>query len=88
MRSKKIVFPRPFEKMFSRLPGDIRKLIYQKIELFLRDPTHPSLRVKRIKGTDCLWEMSITMNSRLTFEVSPEELFLRKIGTHDVLNNP
>lgn len=88
MKSRKIIFTRPFGKLFRRLPADIRNLTYQKLELFLKDPVHPSLRVKRIKGTDNLWEMSITMNYRLTFEVSKDELFLRRIGTHRILNNP
>ena len=86
MKNKKIVFTKHFDKLFRKLPTDIRNLTYQKLELFLKNPNHPSLRIKKIKGTDKLWEMSITMNYRLTFENSENELFLRKIGTHNILN--
>jgi len=88
LRNKAIVFSHPFEKAFARLPIQIREAVYEKLELFAQNPGHPSLRVKKIKGTDSVWEMSITMNYRLTFEFKPEEIFLRRIGTHDILNHP
>lgn len=88
MKNKRIVITRPFEKAFKRLPAEIRQTVYEKVDLFLQNPGHPSLRVKKMKGTQVIWEMSITMNYRLTFEVSAEEIFLRRIGTHDILNQP
>ena len=36
--------------------------------LFLKDTTHPSLRVKRIQGTKHRWEVSVTKNYRFNFE--------------------
>jgi len=77
-----------FDRSFKRLPERIRNEVLEKLERFLVDPTHPSLRVKRVRGTDRIWEMSITMNYRLTFEMDDERLLLRKIGTHDVLRKP
>lgn len=88
MKNKRLVITRPFEKAFARLPRQIRETTYEKLELFQENPGHPSLRVKKVKGTQTIWEMSITMNYRLTFEVFPEEIFLRRIGTHDILNQP
>jgi len=88
LRNKQIVFTRPFEKSFAKLPAEIRRATYQKLRLFLITPSHPSLRVKKIQGTTIVWEMSVTMNYRLTFEVSETEIFLRKIGTHSILSNP
>ena len=88
MKNKKLSFSRPFEKAFERLPQDIREAAYDKLVLFLDNPKHPSLRVKRMKGTDAIWEMSITMNYLLTFEIHSDEIFLRKIGTHNILSSP
>jgi mRNA-degrading endonuclease RelE of RelBE toxin-antitoxin system len=85
---REIVFTRTFERLFKRLPKRIRDETYEKLALFLEDPAHPSLRVKRIRGTERIWEMSITMNYRLTFEVDEERMLLRRIGTHDVLRKP
>ena len=88
MRNKKIVISRPFEKSFQKLPKEIREATYQKLETFLENPGQPSLRIKRIKGTRSIWEMSITMNYRITFENRETEILLRRIGTHDILNRP
>ena len=88
MSNRKVILTSPFEKTFVRLPKEIREATYQKIELLLENSSHPSLRVKKIKGTHSIWEMSITMNYRITFEVGKKEILLRKIGTHDVLRNP
>jgi mRNA-degrading endonuclease RelE of RelBE toxin-antitoxin system len=79
---------REFDRSFKRLPERIRSEVMEKLERFIADPTHPSLRVKRVKGTDRIWEMSITMNYRLTFEVDEKRVLLRRIGTHDGLWRP
>lgn len=88
MRNKKLTLSEPYKKLFARLPADIRETTYEKLELFLNNPSHPSLRVKKIKGTEKIWEMSVTMNYRITFEVWEHEIYLRRIGTHDILNRP
>ena len=85
MRNKKLTLSKPFEKFFARLPRDIRDTTYEKLGLLLKNPSRPSLRVKKIKGVQGIWEMSVTMNYRITFEVLEEEIYLRKIGTHDIL---
>ena len=88
MKNKTLEFSKPFEKSFKKLPVKIREAVYNKLERYIANPKHPSLRVKKIKGTASIWEMSITMNYRLTFEESERFIFLRKIGTHDLLNKP
>ena len=52
------------------------------------DAAHPSLRVKPVRGADGIWELSVTMNYRITFEIREEWAILRRIGTHDILRNP
>jgi mRNA-degrading endonuclease YafQ of YafQ-DinJ toxin-antitoxin module len=56
--------------------------------MYIANPNHPSLRVKKMKGTSGFWELSLTMNYRLTFEVEGEVLTLRRVGTHDTLRHP
>lgn len=78
-----------FDKLFKRLPARVRQQALDKVEQYLQNPLHPSLRVKRVQGTDAIWEMSVTMNYRITFDLPDEAtLRLRCIGTHDVLRNP
>ncbi len=58
----------------------------EKLSLFLKNPSHPSLRVKQIQGTKNRWEGSITMKYRFTFQFLESGLIFRTIGTHDILN--
>lgn len=83
--SRELNLTRTFERLFKRLPKEIQDQAYEKLALFLEDPSHPSLRVKKMKGTAAIWEMSVTMNYRITFEQDAERILLRRIGTHDVL---
>jgi len=88
LRNKRLTLSKPFEKLFARLPQDIRATTYEKLTILLENPSHPSLRVKKIKGVQGVWEMSITMTYRITFEVMEDTIYLRRIGTHDILNHP
>ena len=50
------------------------------------NPTHPSLRTKKIKGTDGLWESSVNMDIRIIqFYEDSEMIILLYIGHHDIL---
>jgi mRNA-degrading endonuclease RelE of RelBE toxin-antitoxin system len=86
--TRRVEFTAGFDRLFRRLPKELRLKTYEKLALFLEDPSHPSLRVKKMKGTDAIWEMSVTMNYRITFEVDGERVLLRRIATHDVLREP
>lgn len=77
-----------FDRSFGRLPKAVQEQTLAKLALFRRDTAHPSMRVKRIQGTDDLWEMSITMNYRIILAFDAEVVMLRRIGTHDILRNP
>lgn len=85
---RELVFTARFDRLFRRLPKAVRDATYEKLAAYLENPAHPSLRVKRIRGTDRIWEMTITMSYRLTFEVAGEKAILRRIGTHDILKRP
>ena len=67
------------------LPAEIRKGFRDKLNLFLTDMNHPSLRVKKIQGTKNIWEGSVTMKYRFTFHFDGEMVVFRAIGTHDIL---
>jgi mRNA interferase RelE/StbE len=74
-----------FKKEYKNLPMKIQKAFDEKLVLFLKDMSHPSLRVKRIQGTNDQWEGSITMKYRFTFEFLQDVVLFRTIGTHDIL---
>ena len=78
-------FSKRFKKEYNNLPKEIQKAFDEKLSLFLKQTSHPSLRVKRIQGTKNRWEGSITMKYRFTFEFLESEVLFRAIGTHAVL---
>jgi len=84
----KIKTTRRFDKDYSVLPREIKDLVDQKMKLFFENPNHPSLRVKKMVGHPNIWEASITMKYRFTFEIHSDFYILRRIGTHDILNVP
>lgn len=81
----KISWAEGFSKRYYALPPDIRKRFDEKIQLFMENPHHPSLRVKKMAGTENIWEASLSKNYRWTFEWTKELIKLRLIGTHDIL---
>jgi len=78
-------FSKRFKKEYNRLPQKIPKALNEKLTLFLKEISHPSLRIKRIQGTKNRWEGSVTMKYRFTFEFLKDEVLFRTIGTHDIL---
>lgn len=77
-----------FERAFRKLPREIKLLFSDKIMQFENNWHHPSLRVKRLEGTDDIWEARVNMSVRFTFrwikgEDGTDICQLRNIGEHD-----
>ena len=54
--------------------------------MFAANPTHPSLRVKRIQGTNDLFEFSVNMDIRVIWFYDEDTIAaLIDIGHHDIL---
>ena len=84
-----IVYGKSFLKSAGRLPSSQQKKLADLIPVLQKNPFHPSLRVKIVQGTKNILEMSVNMNYRITFEfLEGDGVFLRKIGTHNMLRNP
>ncbi len=77
-----------FKRDFKRLPREIQTRTAKALALFLSDPRHPSLHVKRMEGAPSIWELRVSQNYRITLQFEPEGVLLRRIGTHDILNRP
>ena len=78
-----------FEKSLRRFDRKTRELVYAKLELFLQDKSHPSLRYKPVQGLKRLRppvkEISITMSIRITLQEFEDYIYLRNVGGHDIL---
>lgn len=82
-----ILFSTRFKKSFSKLQNNEKRLFYNKLSLFIENYRHPSLRTKKIKGSEILFESSINMSIRVVWTYQNENLILMiDIGHHDILN--
>lgn len=63
---------RKFDKQFKLLDANIIKQATKTIELFIKNPTHPSLRFKKVQGTDNFFELSVNMSVRIIVEIVSE----------------
>ena len=73
-----------FLKDYKRLPSDISSRVDKQLSLLLQNPRHPSLRLKKLKGTD-RFEIRISKSYRMTLRYQDQTLELRRVGTHDLL---
>ena len=81
-----ILFSTRFKKSFSKLQDQEKRLFYNKLSLFIENYRHPSLRTKKIKGSEILFESSINMSIRVIWTYKNENLILMlDIGHHDIL---
>ena len=74
-----------FRSDYKQLSRHIQEQVDKAILLLEQNPRHPSLRVKKIKGTQNVWEGRVTLAYRLTFNWEADFITLRRVGTHDIL---
>lgn len=74
-----------FRRDFRSLPRDVQSRAEKAIRLLQENPRCPSLRSKRMKGLEGIWEASVPMSYRITYELAGDTLILRRIGTHGIL---
>ena len=84
----KVQTSRAFDRDYARLPGRLKDQVDKQLALLLSDPRHPSLGLKRIRGSEGIWEARITRGYRMTLHVIGDTFVLRRVGTHDVLRQP
>lgn len=78
-----------FADKVKQLSPEVRGTLKKKLELLMESPRHPSLRTKKIRGQDRIFEASVTMEIRMTWEYTEDGILLRNIGEHDkTLRNP
>jgi hypothetical protein len=74
-----------FEKAYRQLPGNVKKVFLEKTTLMEQHFNHPSLRIKKIAGTNGIYEGSVNMHYRFTFQLIEGGILLRNIGRHDTV---
>ena len=79
---------RPFDHDYARLPEEVKQRVDKRLALLLSNPRHPSLRLKKVRGTEDIWEARVTRGYRMTLQIAGDTFILRRTGAHDVLKEP
>lgn len=99
------MFAPRFEREARRLPGEHRAKLKRALPRFSEaadravagadDPWPRGLRVKRVVGTQDIWEMTWSMHDpdgRATWQWTVDDgqpaILLRRVGNHSVLKHP
>lgn len=72
-----------FKRAYRVLEPVEQELVRKALRQLAADRTYPGLRVKRIQGTDGIWEMRAGRDIRITFEIGDDVYTLRNVGHHD-----
>ncbi|HUJ69782.1 MAG TPA: hypothetical protein VLW86_09675 [Syntrophorhabdales bacterium] len=78
-----IYFSDLFLQSVKELPEDVKRALKKKLDIMADNPRHPSLRTKKIKGREGIFEATISMGVRMTWEYFEDGILLRNIGGHD-----
>jgi mRNA interferase RelE/StbE len=73
-----------FKKNVLELDKKTQKKLKKQLVFLMSDPRHPSLHVKKIKGTGSIFEARVNDSIRITFQFGQKnEILLRVVGPHN-----
>lgn len=72
-----------FKKAWGQLDRQEKVLARKAISNLAASLRYPSLRVKKMKGTEDIWEARASLSLRITFQIEGDTIILRNIGRHD-----
>ncbi len=72
----KLTYTPRFQKHFKALSAQEKKQLKNKLHLPAQNPYHPSLRTKRIQGTDDLIECSVNMDIRIIWYYEGDKIII------------
>lgn len=81
-------FSNRFVRAYKKLDGETRLQVDKVIRVIVENPGHPSLRLKRVRGTKDIWEASMNMSIRITLRFTGDIIQLRNVGTHEQVFRP
>lgn len=71
------------EKQLIKSPQEIQKKFIKQLRFLLENPQHPSLRSRKMSGSD-LFEARIDYHHRFRYQISETEILVVSLGPHDV----
>ena len=79
----KFIVTRRFRRAYAGLGFDDAEQTRKALILMNENLGHPGLHVKKIKGTDHIWEARAGLSIRITVEIKDDTILLRNVGRHD-----
>lgn len=77
-----------FIRLYRKLPDPVKKKTRQVLRLLQENPQHNSLGHKKMAAQESIYEIRVSRNYRITYQLDGDIAILRKIGTHDLLRRP
>ena len=74
-----------FEKGYLKLSQNVQKQTDVKLRLLVANLRHPSLRIKKVRRAQDIYEGSINMHYRFLFQITSTAYILLRVGKHDIL---
>jgi mRNA interferase RelE/StbE len=72
-----------FKRAWQELTEEEKELARKALRNLAIDLRYPALRVKKMQGTENIWEARVSRSLRMTFEFEGDAIILRNIGRHD-----
>jgi len=72
-----------FKRAWQELTEEEKELGRKALRNLATDLRYPALRVKKMQGTENIWEARVSRSLRMTFEFEGDTIILRNIGRHD-----
>lgn len=81
-----INFSPRFTRSYKKLSEHLKKDFDKKIAIFIKQPTHPSLHVHKLKGSlESCCAFSLRDGYRVLFEIpAPQTINLLQVGPHKI----
>ena len=79
----RVLFTRRFRRAYLGLSLNDAEHTRKALGFMSENLRHPSLQVKKIQGTENIWEARAGLSLRITFEMNEDTIILRNVGRHD-----
>ena len=81
----KLIYTHSFKKDYQQLSTTLQNNTDRKIRMLVKNISHPSLRVKKVRKYRNVLEGTINKNYRMLFQLTSDGIIFLRIGKHDIL---
>jgi mRNA interferase RelE/StbE len=75
-------FSQRFLRQYADAPAEVKRAFDKQVALLLQNGLHPSLRVKKYRGTETLWQARVNRDWRFYFTIEGGEYRMHEIVPH------